>query len=196
MNTSTRWWLGRRHKQARPWKPSTATAFGAPVTVPITSLPSRGRHYTLASVRRSLFRTSESERTRVVFPIPPCTSDGPNMSRYGKRPRPARVPNAPPITQPASPASSRLGVAPPPTSPRPDNLQLDARTHLSENGIVKGAEFERRIRKRARRMKVVCSFVADKGKGSHGRLYFGYEYTTLRDRKRSAATCSPKCAAI
>jgi len=26
--------------------------------------------------------------------------------------------------------------------------------------------------------------VADKGKGSHGRLYFGEEYTTLEDRKK------------
>jgi hypothetical protein len=26
--------------------------------------------------------------------------------------------------------------------------------------------------------------VADKGKGSHGRLYFGDEFTTLKDRKK------------
>jgi len=57
-------------------------------------------------------------------------------------------------------------------------------THLSENGLVKGAEFERRVRKLARRMKAACQFVADKGKGSHGRLYLGEEYTTLKDRKR------------
>jgi mRNA interferase HicA len=25
---------------------------------------------------------------------------------------------------------------------------------------------------------------ADKGKGSHGRLYFGEEFTTLKDRKK------------
>ena len=49
---------------------------------------------------------------------------------------------------------------------------------------VKGAEFERRLRKAARRKKVVCLFVADKGKGSHGRLYFGEEFTTLKDRKK------------
>ena len=30
---------------------------------------------------------------------------------------------------------------------RKPNFQLDVRTHLSENGIVKGAEFERRIQK-------------------------------------------------
>jgi len=26
--------------------------------------------------------------------------------------------------------------------------------------------------------------VADKGKGNHGRLYFGEEFTTLKDRKK------------
>jgi mRNA interferase HicA len=55
---------------------------------------------------------------------------------------------------------------------------------MSENIIMKGAEFERRIRKLARRRKVACQFLADKGKGSHGRLYFGEEYTTLKDRKK------------
>lgn len=29
-----------------------------------------------------------------------------------------------------------------------------------------------------------CEFVADRGKGSHGRLYFGDEFTTLKDRKK------------
>jgi mRNA interferase HicA len=49
---------------------------------------------------------------------------------------------------------------------------------------LKGAEFERRVQKMARRNKVTCHFVADKGKGSHGRLYFGEEFTTLKDRKK------------
>ena len=29
-----------------------------------------------------------------------------------------------------------------------------------------------------------AKFVADKGKGSHGRLYLGDEFTTLKDRKK------------
>jgi mRNA interferase HicA len=33
-------------------------------------------------------------------------------------------------------------------------------------------------------MKVNCQFLSDKGKGSHGRLYFGEEFTTLKDRKK------------
>jgi len=49
---------------------------------------------------------------------------------------------------------------------------------------MKGAEFERRIQKLAWRRKVACEFVADKGKGSHGRLYFGDEFTTLKHRKK------------
>jgi hypothetical protein len=61
---------------------------------------------------------------------------------------------------------------------------VDTRTELSETAIVKGGEFERRVRKLARGRKLTCQFVADKGKGSHGRLYFGDEFTTLKDRKK------------
>ena len=55
---------------------------------------------------------------------------------------------------------------------------------MSENEYVKGAEFERRVRRLARRKKVTCEFVGDKGKGSHGRLYLSGEFTTLKDRKK------------
>ena len=49
---------------------------------------------------------------------------------------------------------------------------------------MRGAEFERRVQKLARSKKVTYQFVADKGKGSHGRLYCGEEFTTLKDRKK------------
>ena len=49
---------------------------------------------------------------------------------------------------------------------------------------MKGSEFERRVQRLARRMNVVCQFIGDKGKGSHGRLYFGDEFTTLKDRRK------------
>ena len=49
---------------------------------------------------------------------------------------------------------------------------------------MRGAEFERRVRKLGRRKKITCQFVADKGKGSHGRFYFGEEFTTLKDRNK------------
>jgi mRNA interferase HicA len=55
---------------------------------------------------------------------------------------------------------------------------------VSETKSVKGAEFERRVQRLARRRKIACEFVGDKGKGSHGRLYFGEEFTTLKDRKK------------
>jgi hypothetical protein len=55
---------------------------------------------------------------------------------------------------------------------------------MSENGFVRGSEFERRVQKLARRMQVTCYFVADKGMGSHGRLYFADEFTTLKDRTK------------
>ncbi|MBA3974300.1 MAG: hypothetical protein C0504_08810 [Candidatus Solibacter sp.] len=49
---------------------------------------------------------------------------------------------------------------------------------------MRGAEFERKVRRLARSRKLLCRFVADKGKGSHGRLYLGGEFTTLKDRKK------------
>ena len=58
-------------------------------------------------------------------------------------------------------------------------IPIDGRTYVSETKSVKGAEFERRVQRLARRRKIACEFVGDKGKGSHGRLYFGEEFTTL-----------------
>lgn len=55
---------------------------------------------------------------------------------------------------------------------------------MSETSLVKGAEFERRVRKLARSRRVACQFIGSKGKGSHGRLYFGDEFTTLKDRNK------------
>jgi len=47
-----------------------------------------------------------------------------------------------------------------------------------------GHEFERRIRRIARRRGVAVSFDAAHGKGSHGRLYYGARFTTLKDRRK------------
>jgi len=49
---------------------------------------------------------------------------------------------------------------------------------------MKGAEFERRVQKLAKEKELSCFSVAAKGKGSHGRLYLGSEFTTLKDRKK------------
>ncbi len=47
-----------------------------------------------------------------------------------------------------------------------------------------GSEFERRIRKVGRKRGVPVIFDSSHGKGSHGRLYFGGRFTTLKDRKK------------
>ena len=47
-----------------------------------------------------------------------------------------------------------------------------------------GSEFERRIRKVGRKRGVPVSFDSSHGKGSHGRLYYGDRFTTLKDRKK------------
>jgi mRNA interferase HicA len=47
-----------------------------------------------------------------------------------------------------------------------------------------GNEFERKIRKLGRKRGVAVSFDPAHGKGSHGRLYYGIRFTTLKDRKK------------
>jgi mRNA interferase HicA len=49
---------------------------------------------------------------------------------------------------------------------------------------VTGNEFERKIKKIGRRLGIAVSFDRGHGKGSHGRLYFGNRFTTLKDRKK------------
>jgi hypothetical protein len=49
---------------------------------------------------------------------------------------------------------------------------------------VNGHEFERKIKKIGRRRGVVVAFDSGHGKGSHGRLYFGTRFTTLKDRRK------------
>ena len=48
---------------------------------------------------------------------------------------------------------------------------------------MNGHEFESRVRKLARQNSVDVRF-ADHGKGSHGRLYYGKRFTTLKDRRK------------
>jgi mRNA interferase HicA len=49
---------------------------------------------------------------------------------------------------------------------------------------VNGHEFERKVKKAGRRRGVIVLFDAGHGKGSHGRLYFGDRFTTLKDRRK------------
>jgi hypothetical protein len=46
---------------------------------------------------------------------------------------------------------------------------------------MKGAEFLRRAKKVAERTGREYRFVASRGKGSHGRLYFDSAFTTVKD---------------
>jgi mRNA interferase HicA len=47
-----------------------------------------------------------------------------------------------------------------------------------------GKEFERRIKKLGRNRGVPVSFDPSHGKGSHGRVYYGHRFTTLKDRRK------------
>ena len=49
---------------------------------------------------------------------------------------------------------------------------------------VTGDELARKIGKLGRRRGVVVSFDRGHGKGSHGRLYYGDRFTTLKDRRK------------
>ncbi len=46
-----------------------------------------------------------------------------------------------------------------------------------------GSEFERKIKKLGRK-RGIADFDRGHGKGSHGRLYYGNRFTTLKDRKK------------
>lgn len=47
-----------------------------------------------------------------------------------------------------------------------------------------GEEFVKRIRRLGRKRGVVVRFEPRTGKGSHGRVYFGDRFTTVKDRRK------------
>jgi mRNA interferase HicA len=55
---------------------------------------------------------------------------------------------------------------------------------MSEHGGVNGNEFLRKIKKLARRRSLAVVFLPGKGNGSHGRVYFGDRFTTVKDLKK------------
>ena len=65
-----------------------------------------------------------------------------------------------------------------------DRRNLVFRTIMCDSVRVTGHEFERRIRKLGRNRGVPVSFDPGRGKGSHGRLYYGNRFTTMKDRKK------------
>lgn len=50
-----------------------------------------------------------------------------------------------------------------------------------------GAEFIRRVRAVGRTRGVEVYFSSRQGKGSHGRLYYGKRFTTVKDRKKEVS---------
>ncbi len=46
------------------------------------------------------------------------------------------------------------------------------------------AEFVRKVRKLGRNRGIAVAFDADHGKGSHGRIYYGASFTTVKDRRK------------
>ena len=53
---------------------------------------------------------------------------------------------------------------------------------------MKGAELVRRLRKLGRKSGIVVELVPERGKGSHGTLYFGERLTIIRDLKDEIKT--------
>ena len=49
---------------------------------------------------------------------------------------------------------------------------------------MNGSEFERKIKRIGRKRGIAVAFDAGHGKGSHGRLYYGDRFTTLKDRRK------------
>jgi mRNA interferase HicA len=46
---------------------------------------------------------------------------------------------------------------------------------------MKGAEFVRKVRRLGKARGVPVEFMAERGKGSHGTLYYGERFTVVRD---------------
>ncbi len=59
---------------------------------------------------------------------------------------------------------------------------------MTEIIFVTGAEFIRRVKKMGRRKGVPVEFVAERGKGSHGMLYYGTRRTTVKHRQKELST--------
>ncbi len=53
-----------------------------------------------------------------------------------------------------------------------------------------GAEFVRKIKKIAKNREIPCTFAPERGKGSHGTLYYGRSFTIIRNLKDELKTGS------
>lgn len=55
---------------------------------------------------------------------------------------------------------------------------------MSDTATVTGAELIRRLQKLGRERGVRVRFRAERGKGSHGTLYYGERLTVVKDRRK------------
>ncbi len=62
-------------------------------------------------------------------------------------------------------------------------LRVAVGTFLSDTGVVRGNEFVRRIQDLGKERGVQVRWMAHRGKGSHGLLYYGSNMTTVRNLK-------------
>lgn len=59
---------------------------------------------------------------------------------------------------------------------------------MSDPGVLKGSEFLRKVQKLGRKRNIRVAFVAQRGKGSHGTLYFGDRYAIVRNLRDELKT--------
>ena len=62
-----------------------------------------------------------------------------------------------------------------------DSAAFDTRAVLPDTESVNGAEFIRRVRKLGRRREAAVTWVPERGKGSHGTLYYGARFTVVQN---------------
>jgi mRNA interferase HicA len=61
-------------------------------------------------------------------------------------------------------------------------LQIEQKCSRIED--VKGSEFLRKVKAVAKRRRLTCRWVPERGSGSHGTLYVGERFTVVKDLKK------------
>ena len=70
----------------------------------------------------------------------------------------------------------------------PPPFPVDNRTFWTETEEVKAAEFVRKVRRLGQARGIPVRFIAHRGKGSHGTLYYGSARAIVQDLKRELPT--------
>ena len=80
-------------------------------------------------------------------------------------------------------AAPTVRVVGPQRSPFHGDARSHCIVHICTSNMT-GDEFVRRIRRLGRERGIPVRFEVRKGKGSHGRLYFGDRFATIKDRRK------------